>query len=145
VNRLPGRILRVESAGDLSLVDLDVGGHVLSALVLDTPASAPHLVAGAAAAALFKETEVMLARPGLGPISARNRLACRVIGREAGNLVTHFRLDFRSASGGAVLHSLITTRSAGELGLQDGEEVVALIKSTEVILEKADPPGKAAP
>lgn len=139
MNRLPGRILRVETSGDLSLVDLDVGGHVVSALVLDAPQSAPHLAAGADAAALFKETEVMLARPGLGPLSARNRLACRVIGREPGKLVTHFRLAFRSARGDAVVHALITTRSAGELDLRDGEEVLALVKSTEVILERAAP------
>lgn len=139
MNKLSGRILRVESAGELSLVDVDVGGHVLSALVLDTPESAPHLVAGAETAALFKETEVMLARPGLGPLSVRNRLACRVLGRDPGRLVTHFRLDARLASGGAVVHALVTTRAVEELGLRDGEEVLALVKSTEVSLERAAP------
>lgn len=137
MNRLPGRILRVESAGDLSLVDLDVGGHVLSALVLDSPASEPRLVAGAAAAALFKETEVMLARPDLGPLSVRNRLPCRVRGREPGRLVTHFRLEAHLAGDAAVVHALVTTRAAEELGLRDGDEVLALVKSTEMALEWA--------
>lgn len=139
MNRLSGRILGVESSGDLSLVEIDVGGQVLTSLVLDTPESSPHLVAGAETAALFKETEVMLARPGLGPLSVRNRIACRVLGREPGRLVTHFRLDVRLAGGGAVVHALVTTRAAEELGLRDGEEVLALVKSTEVSLELAAP------
>lgn len=131
MNKLPGRILRVESSGDLSLVEVDAGGHLLTALVLDTPATTPRLAAGAGVAALFKETEVMLARPGLGLLSVRNRLACTVLGRETGRLITHFRL----ACGPATLHALITTRAAEELGFADGDTALALIKSTEVSLE----------
>ena len=143
MNRLSGRILGVESSGDLSLVEVDVGGQVLTSLVLDTPETSPHLGAGAETAALFKETEVMLARPGLGPMSVRNRLACRVLGREPGRLVTHFRLEARlfrdGAEAPAVVHALVTTRAVAELGLRDGEEVLALVKSTEVSLERAAP------
>jgi molybdopterin-binding protein len=132
VNRLPGRILRVESSGDLSLVDVDVGGDALACLVLDTPESAPYLVPGSAVSALFKETEVILARGEPGILSLRNRLACTVEDREAGRLVTHFRLRHR----GRLLHALITTRSAALLDLRDGEAVLALVKSTEVSLER---------
>jgi molybdate transport system regulatory protein len=134
LNRLPGRILRVETSGDLSLVETDVGGDVVASVVLETPESAPHLVPGRAVAVLFKETEVILAPPGIGPVSLRNRLPCRVLGREAGRLLTHFRLEFR----GRVIHALITTRSAGDLGLADGDPVLALVKSTEVALERED-------
>lgn len=132
MNRLPGRIRSVETSGHLSLVDVDVGGDLLACLVLDTPESAPYLAAGTPVAALFKETEVVLARTDPGAVSLRNRLACSVIGREAGRLVTHFRLGYR----GLVLHALVTTRSAEALGLGDGDPVLALIKSTEVSLER---------
>jgi molybdate transport system regulatory protein len=132
MNRLPGRILRVESAGELSLVDVDVGGDGLACLVLDTAESAPYLIPGSPVSALFKETEVILARGEPGAISLRNRLACTVQDRESGRLVTHFRLRYR----GLLLHALITTRSAGILDLRDGDPVLALIKSTEVSLER---------
>lgn len=132
MNKLPGRILRVESSGDLSLVEVDVGGDDLACLVLDTPETAPYLAPGSAVSVLFKETEVVLARGEPGVISLRNRFACTVEDREAGRLVTHFRLRYR----GRLLHALITTRSAETLDLRDGDPVVALIKSTEVSLER---------
>jgi len=132
MNRLPGRISLVESSGDLSLVEVDVGGDIITSMVLDTPESAPHLSPGSEVAVLFKESEVILALTDLGAISIRNRLACRVLGREAGALLTHFRLGYRDR----LLHALITTRSAKDLGLRDGDEVIALVKTTEVSLER---------
>ena len=87
---------------------------------------------GAAVSALFKETEVVLARGEPGVISLRNRFACTVQDRESGRLVTHFRLRYR----GRVLHALVTTRSAETLNLRDGDPVLALVKSTEVHLER---------
>lgn len=134
MNKLPGRISRIESSGDLSLVEVDLGGDVLTSLVLDTPETAPHLVPGAAVAALFKETEVILARVDPGTISLRNRLACTVRSQEPGRLVTHFRLEYR----GRILHALITTQSAQDMGLKDGDSVLALVKSTEVSLEREE-------
>lgn len=132
MNRLAGKISKVESNGELSLVEvrIDGSGDVLVSVVLDTTESAPHLHVGNSVSVLFKETEVILAAGDPGPISLRNRLKCRVLGRDAGALLTHFRLDYH----GMVLHSLITTGSAEFLALRDGDGVMALVKTTEVSL-----------
>src|SRR5688500_12680543 len=110
MNRLAGTITSIESSGELSLVEVrvDGAGDLLLSIVVDTPESAPHLRVGNAVAAVFKETEVILAVGEPGRISLRNRLPCRVRSREAGALLTHFRLDYH----GRPLHALITTRAA---------------------------------
>jgi molybdate transport system regulatory protein len=79
---------------------------------------------------LFKESEVILAAGDPGAISLRNRLRCRILGREAGALLTHFRLGYQDQT----LHALITTGSAEMLGLRDGDEVTTMVKTTEVSL-----------
>ena len=63
-------------------------------------------------------------------ISARNQLRARIVGLVADGIMAEVRLDV----GGQELTSIITRSSAERLGLAVGDEVLAVIKSTEVMI-----------
>lgn len=130
MNRLRGIIASVETSDHLSLVDVEVEGDRFTAILVETPESAPWLKAGNPVAVLFKETEVSLAKELSGRISLRNRIAARVESIRKGKLLSEVRLDYR----GRPLVSLITTRSAERLELAPGDAVEGLVKANEVTL-----------
>ncbi len=66
-------------------------------------------------------------------LSARNRLVGKVTEVEFDNVVAHVVVSV----GDNMIESVITKRSAEEMKLKIGDTVSAVIKSTEVMLEKA--------
>jgi molybdopterin-binding protein len=65
-------------------------------------------------------------------LSARNRLEGKVVELEVGDILAHIVVRV----GENVIESVITKRSAEEMKLRVGDTVSAVIKSTEVMLEK---------
>ncbi len=65
-------------------------------------------------------------------LSARNRLKGKVTEIEMGDVIAHVVVRV----GENVIESVITKRSAEEMKLKVGDTVSAVIKSTEVMLEK---------
>jgi molybdopterin-binding protein len=66
-------------------------------------------------------------------VSARNRLEGEVIEIEFGGVMAHVVITV----GKNLIESVITKRSAEEMKLKVGDKVSAVIKSTEVMLEKS--------
>jgi molybdopterin-binding protein len=66
------------------------------------------------------------------PISARNQLTGRISEIQLGEVMAHVSVRI----GKNVIESVITRRSAEQLGLKKGDTVTAIIKSTEVMLMK---------
>jgi len=128
MNRLFGTVADLESEGDFSLVGIDVAGTRLTALVLESAASAAYLAPGNPITVLFKESEVSLAVGPIPRISIRNRLSCQVVSLAEGGMLAHVVLAFA----GTRLHSIISARAARELDLKPGASVHALVKATEV-------------
>jgi molybdopterin-binding protein len=65
-------------------------------------------------------------------LSARNRLVGKVIEIQFGGVMAHVVVQ----AGKNLIESVITKRSADEMKLKVGDTVSAVIKSTEVMLEK---------
>jgi molybdate transport system regulatory protein len=128
MNRLPGMVTAIQSAGHVALADVEVAGGVMSALLMESDSQAAHLKPGAPVLVLFQETEVSLAKGLAGLISLRNRLMTRVKQVEKGGVLTRATLDYH----GHEIISIITTRSAERLQLAAGDEVEALVKANEV-------------
>lgn len=133
MNELRGRIAAVETNGFVSLVDVAVGSDTFTAILLETPSSAPYLAVGREVQVLFKEPEVSLAKNLSGLLSLRNRLRARVQGIRGGEILSEVKLDYQ----GQTLTSIITTRAVERLALREGDEVEALIKANEVSLREA--------
>jgi molybdopterin-binding protein len=66
-------------------------------------------------------------------LSARNRLEGKVVEIQFGGVMAHVVVSV----GKNLIESVITKRSADEMKLKVGDTVSAVIKSTEVMLEKA--------
>jgi molybdopterin-binding protein len=65
-------------------------------------------------------------------LSARNRLEGKVVEIQFGGVMAHVVIRV----GKYVVDSVITKRSVDEMKLKVGDKVSAVIKSTEVMLEK---------
>jgi molybdopterin-binding protein len=66
------------------------------------------------------------------PISARNQLEGKIVEVTLGDIMAHVVVRI----GKSQIESVITRRSAEQLGLKKGDKVTVVIKSTEVMLEK---------
>ena len=65
-------------------------------------------------------------------LSARNRLEGKVVELQLGGVMAHVVVRV----GENLIESVITRRSAEEMGLKMSDTVTAVIKSTEVMLQK---------
>ncbi len=65
-------------------------------------------------------------------LSARNHLKGTIEEIELGDILAH--VTVRVADG--VIESVITKRSAEEMGLKKGDSVTAVVKATEVMIAK---------
>ncbi|MFY9664015.1 MAG: TOBE domain-containing protein [Candidatus Cybelea sp.] len=65
-------------------------------------------------------------------ISARNQLRGRVKSVSTGAVMAEVAVDIE----GGTMISAITASSAGRLGLKTGDEVVVIVKATEVMIGK---------
>ena len=84
MNVLPGVIIGIASTDGISLVKVGLDELLFTSIVLDTPACSPYLVEGHPVSLLFKETEVIIAKPPL-TISVRNRIECMIKKIKAGS------------------------------------------------------------
>jgi molybdopterin-binding protein len=137
MNRFFGTVLGLETSGEISLVDVDVGGAIFTSLVLETETSSEYLKPGTKVMVFFKESEVALATGDSLAISIRNQIKCQAASVKAEGLLAHATLSFS----GKMLHALITARAARQLDLSFGATVYALIKSTDVSLAAGHEPG----
>jgi molybdopterin-binding protein len=67
-------------------------------------------------------------------LSARNRINGRVVSITRGEATANVELD----ANGTRLVASITVEAADELGLAEGQEVIAVVKASDVILAIAD-------
>ena len=66
-------------------------------------------------------------------LSGRNQLKGKVTGVELGAVMANIKIEVSEPN---VITAVITKESAEKLGLADGDDVCAIIKSTEVIVGK---------
>jgi molybdopterin-binding protein len=66
-------------------------------------------------------------------LSARNRLVGKIVELKLGEIMAHVVVEV----GDHQVESVITRRSVDEMKLKVGDTVAAVIKSTEVMLQKA--------
>lgn len=133
MNILTGKIESVRVCENLSLVKVNASGIILSAIVIDTPRTAPYLQTGNTVHTIFKETEVIIGKGGLTfPVSLRNRIPGRIVFLEKGELLS--KLVLETAVGEVV--SVITSHAVEELSLAEGVEVVAMVKTNEMMLSE---------
>lgn len=134
MNKLRGPIIGIESSEGLSIVEIDAGGVSLSCIVLETHETSGTLQPGHEIYAVFKESSVSIGKNLSGMLSQRNRLPVRVKSVEKGKILTKVLLDFH----GTEIVTIITTRSAKAMEIEPGDEVQAIVKSSDIALMEVE-------
>jgi len=79
-----------------------------------------------------KATNVALAKDLSGMLSYSNQLEVKILSIDEGELLSSIMLDFF----GEEIESIITTDSKNRMALEVGQNVVALIKSSDLAIER---------
>lgn len=66
-------------------------------------------------------------------LSARNQLTGKVTGVDLGAVMANIKIEVTEPN---TITAVITKESAEKLGLSEGDDVTAIIKSTEVLISK---------
>jgi molybdopterin-binding protein len=132
MNSLKGEIEHIDISGNLSLVGIKVGDCQFKSIVVETPETVDYLRVGGAVDVLFKETEVII---GLGDnmqISLRNKMISTITSIKKGKLLAKLVLQ---TNAGEVI-SIITSNAVENLNLKEGMQVMAMVKTNEILLAK---------
>ncbi len=128
-NQLEGTVVAIDRGEVMGIVRLQTAGQdVVAAITLDA-IDELKLAEGRPAIAMMKSTEVAIATGPVGNVSIRNRFAGTITTVDHGSVMTTVKL---AVAGGATLTAVITKDSAEGLSLAPGDEVTALVKSTEI-------------
>ncbi len=134
MNELTGVIESITTEEHISLVVVKAAGTEWYTLVIDTPETTDYLQQGKSVALVFKESAVSIGKKITGLFSIRNRIPCLVSGIQSGSVLSTVSLRHNEQT----LVSVITTNAVKDLALQTGDEVEALIKTTDIALMQAD-------
>jgi molybdate transport system regulatory protein len=132
MNIFSGNIEAINENGELSIVTINVDSISFTAIVIDTPKTAPYLVVGNPIKVIFKETEVIIGIGSVEGISLRNKLFGTVKSIESDNLLS--KLVIQTDIGEVT--SIITTNSVKRLKIEIGTEVCGMIKTNELLLSE---------
>ena len=129
MNQFSGKIHAITTSGSLSQVDVMVKDVMFTTVIIDTPDTLPELNEGHAVSVVFNESEVSIGKEPL-KLSQQNRLNAVVAEIHESELLAKIKLE--SSLGGVT--ALITNRACKTLDLKPNDQVVALIKSNEIML-----------
>lgn len=132
MNTLPGKIIELNEEGKLTIVKVKVQGSVFTSIVINEGNTSEYLRVGYPIHVLFKETEVIV---GVGEnlqISLRNQLPGTITKIDRSNLLCKLAIDTNAG----LIKSMITRNAVESLGLVEGKQVVAMIKTNEILLSQ---------
>ncbi|HTF07911.1 MAG TPA: TOBE domain-containing protein [Asanoa sp.] len=129
-NQLDGTILSVSRGVAMAAVKARLSsGQDLTAAITRESADELQLIAGLPVTMLVKATDVALATGAVGDVSIRNQLPGRITSLTGGAAMTTLKV---AVDGGGALTAVVTNDAVNDLDLSEGDEVLALVKATEV-------------
>jgi molybdate transport system regulatory protein len=132
-NALFCKVVKISPAPVNIEVKLEVSpGIMITAAVTNASADELKLMPGRCCIAMVNAASVLLAQAGAAPrISARNKIAGIVAGRTDDAVDSEVTVDI---GGGKTLTAVITREGADAVGAAKGAEVLAIFKTSHVIL-----------
>ena len=79
---------------------------------------------------IFKETEVIIAKGDTSAVSLQNQIKGQISRINKGDLLSKIEVNTNIG----IVKSIITSNAVQQLELKEGEEVIAMIKSNEIML-----------
>ncbi len=122
--------MSIEHSGSIMLVDIDMDGQGISALMISPQEIPRWLHTGSPIDVIFKETEVSLGKNVTGSSSVLNQLSGVVDTVTRGGILSIVTV----ACSGHTITSAITTRSADVLQIKPHDSVTAFVDANEITL-----------
>lgn len=130
-NQFPGTVTKVAEGAVNGIVTIEVNGTPVSATISMNAIKELGLEPGKKAYAVIKATEVMVGRGEHLPLSARNQFPGKVVKVDKGAVNSIVRLE---ALGGLTISATISNCAVEELALAPGQDALAVIKATSVMV-----------
>ena len=132
MNILKGTIEKLTISGSLTLIGIKVNTTDMSAVVIDTPKTAPYLKVGNTITVVFKETEVIIGKGNTDEISLRNKFKGTIDVLESKELLSKLTITTNVGK----ISSIITTNAVKQLKLELGTVVTAMVKTNEIMISE---------
>lgn len=126
---IEARVISIDSCESLHIVKFVSNSHTLSMMSLDIDDT---IDIDSKVALSIKPSHITIAKRDIGEISHSNQLPCIIESIENGKLLTSITLSFL----GNILESIITQESSKRMNLQKGDEVIALIKASDIFISE---------
>lgn len=124
INNLEAKVISIQSVEDLNIVKFEFENHILSMMSLglkDTKINSRVILSA-------NPSHIAIAKDFSGLLSYSNQIKTKITHIEMGELLCSIELEI----GKHKLNSLITASSAKRLNLKINDEVLALIKASEL-------------
>ncbi|MCJ8327283.1 MAG: TOBE domain-containing protein [Campylobacterales bacterium] len=127
INNLEAKVISIQSVEDLNIVKFEFENHILSMMSLglkDTKINSRVILSA-------NPSHIAIAKDFSGLLSYSNQIKTKITHIEMGELLCSIELEI----GKHKLNSLITASSAQRLNLKINDEVLALIKASELSIK----------
>lgn len=125
MNQLTAKLEKIQAVESLHQFTFNLGTQKVHLLTLELPS---NLDIGNTYQLSVKSTDIAIAKNLSGLLSYLNQLKAKVVGVNNGQLLSSIRVDIE----GVVVESVITLEASLAMNLSVGDEVVVLVKGSEV-------------
>ena len=130
-NQFAGTVEKINEGAVNGIVTINVNGTPVSATISMAAIKELGLEPGKAAYAVIKATEVMVGRGEHLPLSARNQFPGKVVSIDKGAVNSIVKI---SVLEGNTMSATISNAAVEELALAPGEDALAVVKATSVMV-----------
>ncbi len=127
MNYIKASVVSIETFENITVVGFEAGNETLVMMSLELDSS---LKVGSNVMLALKATTVSLAKEKNTMLSISNQLPVRITGIDRGKLLCSVKLSFEDT----VIESIITKNSALRMGIKSEDEIVALIKASDLAI-----------
>jgi len=128
MNRLQAVVIKIDSLENLTIVQFEFKDIILSMMSLELS----NIDLGTKVLLSINASHIAISKGLSGDISLSNRFDCIIKKLVKGKLLSSITLDFQ----GTPLTSIITTNSVNRMNLKENDEVTALVKASELSIQK---------
>ncbi len=130
MNSVPGIVESVIKDDLFAQVNISCDGYMFSACILISDDEMPYSKIGTSVAMTFKESDTIISLHHDCSISCCNKFVSKINSIISGPVITRVTAEFN----GIPIVSMVTSDSARQLKLENGANIVCMVKSTSIML-----------